>query len=198
LRAFPVSVNEVDLRIPARLSFFEKTQRCRARAPTIHSFYRLARCSSHVSVSACRFPARRDAANDTDLCPTPARHTPARLPFLIRRVFRFCPLRESCNSRERVCKGRSGPAQVSPAVSRLSSVKPMSPLRRTDTRYRRRVAPRVASRLVSTSASSGSRGCHRQELSTRVKIITLKERIGYELRIFHTFARGFPSVRRPL
>lgn len=55
--------------------------------------------------------------------------------------------------------------------SRLFSVKPMSPLRRTDT-------PMSPSRLVSTSASSGSRGCHRQELSTRVKIITLKERIG--------------------
>jgi len=60
-------------------------------------------------------------------------------------------------------QGRSGPAQVPPAVSRLSSMKPMfaSPPDR-HTRCRRRVASRlvssrlVSSRLVSTSACSSS------------------------------------------
>lgn len=153
-----------------------------------------------MSVSACRFPARRDAANDTDLCPTPARHAPAALAYLFLHPSRF-PL-----PRPRLARAgdpREGPVQVHlPSLASLlceTNVASLPDPTHAMSPSRRAVSRCTASRLVSTSsASSGSRGCHRQQLSIRVKIITLKERIGYGLRIFHTFARGFPSVRRPL
>lgn len=99
-----------------------------------------------VACSACQFPAHRDAANDTDLCPISARR--ARPPFPIR-VFRPFPLpeRESQLARE---SGRPEPGLHLP--SRLPSLKPMSPLaadRHTDV-----AASRLHLRLLQSWLSS--------------------------------------------
>ena len=113
-----------------------------------------------MSVSACRFPARRDAANDTDLCSTPARHAPVRLPFPIRRVFRFCPLSARAVTRASGCAGtiRTSPGSTCRLASLLDETNvrltagpthAMSPSRRVSSRL-------VSSRLVSTSACSSS------------------------------------------
>lgn len=172
-------------------------RRCRARAPTRRT---VSIGSPGVPVT-CQFPpVGFQLAEMLPMTPifVPPSLVTRRLAYLFPSAAFSAPLL-SRDSRERVC--RDDPAQVCTCrlASLLGETNVASP---PDTRdvavaSHRVASRRVASRLVSTSSSS-SRGCHRQELSTRVKIITLKERIEYGLRIFHTFARGFPSARRPL
>lgn len=160
--------------------------------PRSHIFHRLARCSSRAC-PACQFPARGDAANDTDLYPTRAELASYLFPPVT--FSRYCPPLQLARAN---CGQQPGPIRVLPAAV-VSSLLRWNQCRLSVAVASRRVSCRlVLSRLVSSplvssrlhlSASSSSRGCHRQELSTRVKIITLNEGTGTDcgssLAAFH-------------